>query len=146
MKPYIDFNTKKRSQPGISDFEKDFFKLMNNAAFGKTMENLRNRVDIKLVNNEKKLTKLTSKANFKRVNNKINDSLIAVEMGKTNLMLSKPIYVGASILDQSKILMANFHYEYIKKAYGDKAKLLFTDTDSLCYVIETEDVLKCMQF
>ena len=138
LKQYIDFNTEKRKD-AKNAFEKDFFKLMNNSVYGKTMENIRKRVDVRLVTDEKKLIKLASKPTF--VSSKIfNDNLVAVHKIKETLTLNKPAYVGMCILDLSKTLMYDFHYNYIKKKYGDKAKLLFTDTDSLTYQIEADDV------
>ena len=140
LKQYIDFNTEKRKN-AKNAFEKDFFKLMNNSVFGKTMENLRKRVDVRLVIDEKKLTKLASKPTY--VSSKIfNENLVAVHKIKETLTLNRPAYVGMCILDLSKTLMYDFHYNYIKKKYGDKARLLFTDTDSLTYEIEAEDVYK----
>ena len=138
LKQYIDFNTEKRKN-SKNAFEKDFFKLMNNSVFGKTMENIRKRVDVRLVTNEKKLLKMTSKPTF--VSNKIfNDNLVAVHKMKETITLNKPAYIGMCILDLSKTLMYDFHYNYIKKKYGNKARLLFTDTDSLAYDIEADDV------
>ena len=140
MKSYIDTNTKLRAQ-AKNNFEKDFFKLMNNSVFGKTMENIRNRVDVKLVNTEEKFKKLVAKPNFK--SRKIfNENLISVHMKKTSLTMNKPVYLGMCILDLSKSLMFDFHYNYIIPKYGNKAKLLFTDTDSFLYEIETEDFYK----
>ncbi|KAL9967825.1 hypothetical protein ACROYT_G026122 [Oculina patagonica] len=140
LKEYIDFNTLKRTN-AKNAFEKDFFKLMNNSVFGKTMENLRKRVDVRLVTNEKKLLKMTSKPTY--VSSKIfNEDLVAVHKIKETLTLNKPAYVGMCILDLSKTLMYDFHYNYIKKKYGKRAKLLFTDTDSLTYEIQAEDVYK----
>ncbi|WAR05778.1 hypothetical protein MAR_021147 [Mya arenaria] len=117
-----------------NDFEKDFFKLMNNSVFGKTMENIRNRVDIRLVNNETKAVKLSSKPNYKHCTI-FDENLVAVHMKKTKIRFDKPVYLGMCILDLSKTLMYDFHYNYIKPnyildAYGSSgAKLLFTDTD-----------------
>ena len=140
IKQYINFNTEKRKH-AKNTFEKDFFKLMNNSVFGKTMENLRNRVAVRLVTNEKKLDKLTSKPTY--VSSKIfNENLVAVHKIKETLTLNRPAYVGMCILDLSKTLMYDFHYNYIKKKYNDRAKLLFTDTDSLTYEIEAEDIYK----
>ena len=140
MKPYIEMNTNLRAK-AKNNFEEDFYKLMNNSVFGKTMENLRNRVDVRLVNTEEKLRKLVAKPNFK--SRKIfNENLVSVHMSKTSLLMNKPIYLGMCILDLSKIIMFDFHYNYIKSKYADKAKLLFTDTDSLMYEIETEDFYK----
>ena len=140
MKPYIDKNTNLRAK-AKNNFEKDFYKLMNNSVFGKTMENIRNRVDVKLVNNKNKLRKLVAKPNFKSC--KIfNENLVSVHMKKTSLTMVKPVYLGMCILDLSKTIMYDFHYNYIKSKYGDKAKLLFSDTDSLMYEIQTEDFYK----
>ena len=140
MKPYIDKNTNLRAK-AKNNFEKDFYKLMNNSVFGKTMENIRNRVNVKLVNTENKLRKLVAKPNFKSC--KIfNENLVSVHMKKTSLTMVKPVYLGMCILDLSKTIMFDFHYNYIKSKYGNKAKLLFSDTDSLMYEIETEDFYK----
>ena len=138
LKQYIDFNTEKRKNARNS-FEKDFFKLMNNSVYGKTMENIGKRVDVRLITDDKKLLKMASKPTY--VTSKIfNDNLVAVHKIKETLTLNKPAYVGMCILDLSKTLMYDFHYNCIKNKYGDKAKLLFTDTDSLTYEIEAEDV------
>ena len=137
LKKYIALNTDLRTK-ARNEFEKDFFKLMNNSVFGKTMENIRNRVNIKLVTDKKKAERLAAKPNFKHCNI-FNENLIAIHMKKTFLTFDKPVYLGMSILDLSKTLMFDFHYNYIKKKYGDKAKLLFTDTDSLMYEIRAED-------
>ena len=140
MKSYIDTNVNLRAQ-AKNNFEKDFFKLMNNSVFGKTMENIRNRVDVKLVNTEEKFKKLVAKPNFQ--SRKIfNENLISIHMKKTSLTMNKPVYLGMCILDLSKIIMYDFHYNYIKPKYGAKAKLLFTDTDSFLYEIKTEDFYK----
>ena len=140
LKPYIDKNTSLRAQ-AKNNFEKDFFKLMNNAVFGKTMENIRNRVNIKLVNTGEKFKKLIAKPNYE--SRKIfNENLVSVHMKKTSLTMNKPVYLGMCILDLSKIVMFDFHYQYIKPKYGNQAKLLFTDTDSFLYEIQTEDFYK----
>ena len=140
MKPYIEMNTNLRTK-AKNNFEKDFFKLMNNSVFGKTMENIRNRVNVKLVNTEERLKKLSARPNYKSC--KIfNENLISVHMKKTSLTMNKPVYLGMCILDLSKTIMYDFHYNYIKPKYGAKAKLLFTDTDSFLYEIETEDFYK----
>ena len=137
MKPYIDLNTELRAK-AKNEFEKDFFKLLNNSVFGKTMENIRSRVNVTLVNSREKAKKLTAKPNFKKCTI-FSQSLCAIHMGKTQIYFNKPVYLGMCILDLSKTLMYDFHYNYIKSKYNDKAKLLFTDTDSLAYEIQTED-------
>ena len=138
MKLYIDTNTKLRTQ-AKNNFEKDFFKLMNNATFGKAMENIRNRVNVKLVSTGEQFKKLTAKPNYdsRKI---LSENLVSVHMKKTSLTMNKPVYLGMCILDLSKIIMYDFHYNYIKPKYGNKAKLLFTDTDSFLYEIETEDL------
>ncbi|XP_072022976.1 uncharacterized protein [Amphiura filiformis] len=139
MKSYIDKNTRLRTK-AKSEFEKDFFKLMNNSVFGKTMENIRNRVNVHLVTSLAKIRKLTSKPNYDRYTI-FDENLVAVHMKKIKLYFNKPIYLGMSILDISKTKMYNFHYNYIKRKYGGRAKLCMTDTDSLTYEIQTEDFL-----
>jgi hypothetical protein len=114
---------------------------MNNSVFGKAMENIENHVDIRLVCNEKEAFKLAAKTNYDRFTI-FDENLIAVHMKRTKLVYNKPIYLGMCILDLSKTLMYDFNYNYIKKKYGKKAKLLFTDTDSLAYEIQTKDFYK----
>ena len=140
IKKYIDKNTNLRAEAKNS-FEKDFFKLMNNSIFGKTMENIRNRVDVRLINSDKKLKNLVAKPNYDSCK-RFDENLVSVHMKKTSLEMNKPVYLGMSILDLSKRVMYDFHYNYIKPKYGNKAKLLFTDTDSFLYEIETEDFFK----
>ena len=136
MKKYIDFSTEKRTNAANS-FEKDFFKLMINSAYSKTMENLRKRIDVRLVNNDKDFLKYTSRPTH--ITHKIfGKNYTAIHEIKPVLMLSKPIYVGLTALELSKWLMCGFHYNFIKKHFDDE--LLFTDTESLTYEIKSEDV------
>ena len=137
LEKYIDLNTSLRTE-ATNDFEKEFFKLMNNAVFGKTMENIENRVDVRLVTDREEGLKLAAKPNYDRTT-VFDENLAAIHMKRTKLTYNKPIYLGMCILDLSKTLMYDFHYNYIKKKYGSKAQLLMTDTDSLMYVIETDD-------
>ena len=103
------------------------------------MENLRKRVDVRLITDENKLLKMAAKPTY--VSCKFfNENLVAVHKIKERLTLIRPAYVGMCILDLSKTVMYDFHYNYIKQKYNNKAKLLFTDTDSLTYEIETDDV------
>ena len=147
MEPYIRKNTELR-KTAANSFEKDFFKLMNNSVFGKTIENIRKRQNIVIVDNRAKAVKSTSRPNFYR-STIFDENLIAVHMKKTEVFFNKPVYVGQAILDLSKTLMFDFHYNYILKKYprrkGDghkRAELLFTDTDSLMYLIHTDDFYK----
>ena len=130
-------NTELRTETK-NKFEKDFFKLMNNSAFGKTMENVRNHRDIKLVTSDKRRKRLVSEPNYHSHKN-FSEHLMAIEMKKTRVKMTKPLYLGMSILDISKILMYEFWYNYIIPKYGDKAKLCYTDTDSFIIYIKTED-------
>ena len=137
MEPYIRKNTDLRKTTSNA-FEKDFFKLMNNSVFGKTIENIRKRQNVILLDNKQLANKLSSKPNFERTTI-FDENLIACHMKKTEVYFNKPTFVGQAILDISKTFMFDFHYNYIRKKYGDKAELLFTDTDSLMYLIQTED-------
>ena len=117
VKKYIDFNAEKRKNAKNS-FEHDFFKLMNNSVFGKTMENIRKRCNVKLVTDKDKFLRLVSKPTY--VSSKIfHENLVVVNMIRERLKLNKPSYVGMSILDLNKSLMCDFHYNYIKRKYGD---------------------------
>jgi hypothetical protein len=138
MAKYINLNTKFRTAAKFK-FEKELYKLMSNAVFGKTMENVRDRIDFKLINNVDIFKKHTELPSFKSFTS-FNENLVGLHRTKCEIKLNKPIYVGASILDLSKTLMYDFNYNFIKKIYGNKAELLGTDTDSLKYCIETEDL------
>ena len=134
MKEYIDFNTKKRMS-AANNFEKNFFKLMINSVYGKAMENLGNRINVKLVNKVKSYLKWVAKPNF--VSQKIfSENFAALHVKKLILKLNKPIYVGFSVLEISKTLMYDWYYNYFKKKFD--CKLLFTDTDSLVYEFKGE--------
>ena len=139
LKEYIDLNTEKRKQ-AKNDFEKDFFKLMNNSCFGKTMENVKNRVELYLTVEEEKATKWFSKIHFKTA--KEFESLYLIEMFKKEIVYDKPIYVGTSVLDLSKLHMMRFHYEVIQPNFENNYELIYSDTDSLTYNIKHPDVYK----
>ena len=143
MEPYIRMNTDLR-KGAKNDFEKDLYKLMNNSVFGKTMENLRNRVDVKLIRSceERRIRRLISSPAFARANI-FDDDLAAIQVHKKRIVLNRPIYVGMSILDLSKNLMYDFFYNKLRREYSD-CQLLYTDTDSLLLHIHTEDVYKDM--
>ena len=140
MREYIDFNTKLRTA-AKNDFEKDFYKIMNNSVFGKTMENIRNHRNIKLVNNEEEYLQNVMHLNFKS-GTLLGSDLMAREMGKVKVVMNKPVCLGQAILDSSKTIMYKFHYDYMKRKYADKLKLCYMDTDSLIYCIETNDFYK----
>ena len=140
IKPCIDMNTELR-KIAKNDFEKDFFKLMNNAVLGKTMENVRKHRDIKLVTTDKKRCKLVSELSCHTMNY-ISEDLSIIEMKRTKVKMNKPIYLGLSILQISKLLMYEFWYDYMKPKYGDNVKLCYIDTDSFIMNIKTEDFYK----
>ena len=121
-----------------NEFEKNFFKLMNNSVFGKTMENVRKHRDIKLVTTEERRIKLVSEPNYHTTKH-FSEKLLAIEMKKTKVKMNKPVYLGMSILDISKTLMYEFWYDYLKPKYKDNAKLCYMGTDSFVINIFTED-------
>ena len=123
------------------DFEKDLFKLMKNAVFGKAMENIRKHRDIKIVTTDEKRSKLVSEPNYHTMNY-ISEDLSIIEMNKTNVKMNKPMYLGLPILDISKILMYKFWYDYMKPKYGNRTKLCYMDTDSFIMSIKTNDFYK----
>ena len=138
LKPFIDFNTRKRREAANS-FEKDLFKLMNNAVYGKSLENVRKRVDFRLVTTERRLHKLVSSPRLKRMI-RYTDDVVGLSLRHKSIVLSRPIYVGFTVLDVSKTIMYDFHYRYAVAKYGSRVKLLMTDTDSLLYCIQTPDL------
>ena len=140
LKPYIDMNTDLRKE-SKNEFEKGFFKLMNNSVFGKTMENVRNHRDIKLVTSDKRRSILASEPNYHSTKY-ISKDLLIMEMKKVEVKMNKPIYLGQAILDISKTLMYEFWYDYIKPKYEEKARLCYMDTDSFVIHIKTEDFYK----
>ena len=144
LKPYIDINIELRKL-AKDDFEKDLFKLMNNAVFGKTMENIRKHRDIKIVTTDKKRNKLVSEPNYHTMNY-ISKDLSIIEMNETKVKKNKPMYLGLTILDISKILMYEFWYDYMKPKYKNKVKLCYVDTDSLIMNIKTTDFYKDISY
>ena len=136
MKPYIDFDTKLRTAV-TNDFENDFFKLMNNSVFGKTMENIRKHRNIKLVTNKDKYLRTVMKPNFKS-GVLFGVNLMGCEMGRTKVVMKQPVYLCQAILDLSKIVMYEFYYDYMKPKFKD-FQLCYMDTDPHVYLIKTED-------
>ena len=123
LKPYISLNTQLRIPKATDDFEKNFFKLMKNSVFGKTMENIRNRVNIELVGSEAQARKWISGPRYE--DRKIFIEHLSAIHIKKKLLMNKPVYLGMAILDWSKTLMYQFHYGYVKPKYGENANLFF---------------------
>jgi len=141
LKSYIQLNTTLRTK-ATNDFEKDFFKLMNNSVFGKTMENVRNRINFRLVSTEEQAYRVKNLSRFTI----FDDNLVGVHIQKQKVRLNKPVYLGQAILDDSKYLMYDFHYNFmLKKVERNNIDLLFTDTDSLCYNIKKTDIFQIMK-
>ena len=144
LKQYIDFNTRQRSLAD-SGFLKDFFTLMNNSVFGKTQENLRKRVQVDIVTDASLLRKKVAKPSFCR-GMSITDGITVVQCKVQTLTPNRPIYVGFTVLELSKLHMYDFHFNHMKAKYpyADQLRLLFTDTDSLAYAMQTNDIYKDM--
>ena len=145
LKPYVDMTTKSRTE-AKNDFEKDFFRLMNNTVFGKwKMEkdngNVRKHRDIKLVTTDKRKNQLTSEPNY-HTTKYFSENLLVIEMKKTKVKMNKPAYLGMSISDISKTFMYEFWYDYFKTKYQDRAKLCYMDTDTFIIHVKTEDFYK----
>ena len=114
---------------------------MDNSVYGKTMENVRKRCNMTVVDNEDNVLKQIAKPSFINLV-KINDNFMKIRKMKNLVKLDKPFYVGVAVLDYSTFLMYNYHYGILKNLYGNKVKLIMTDTDSLFYEIKTDDVYK----
>ena len=143
MEKYIKFNTDMRANTKVK-FEGDFYKLMNNSVFGKTMENVRNRQNITFATSWKEASRLINKPSFER-EEVFSENFSAIHMKKESIVMNKPIYIGTAVLDLSKILMYDYLYNDLKKEYGENVSLLYMDTDSFILDIKTDDVYKDMK-
>ena len=139
IKPYIDINTKLRTE-AETEFEKDLYKLCNNSFFGKTMQDKRKELNIKFALDAKQCLKFSKNPLFEN-SRIINEDCVIMKLGKSCILLDKPIYIGFACLELAKNYMYKLYYNIFKKYYGEKIKLLYTDTDSFIFNIETEDVL-----
>jgi hypothetical protein len=140
---YINLNTRLRAD-AANEFEKRLFKLMNNAVYGKTIENVEKRVNVVLTSDDEAIRKYASRPDFQDIR-LVGNGLTAILLRKGPAVYDKPIQVGAAVLDISKVHMYDFHYGYVRARYGDAARLLFTDTDSLTYHITTPNVYEDMR-
>ena len=138
MKPYIEFNSNRRKM-AKTDFESNFYKLQSNSVYGKTIENPKKRSNYQLVNDDVSFNRYVRKATFKNISI-FNPNFACIELKKEVVMLNKPFVVGFTVLELAKLHLYQFHYGYMRKLYGDKCKLLFTDTDSLTYQVTNSNV------
>ena len=125
LKAYIDMSTDLQRK-AKHEFEKDFFKLMNNAVFGKSMENVRKHRDIKVVATERRRNYFLSEPSY-HTTRFFTENLLAIEMRITEILMNKPVYLGLSVLGLSKMLMYEFWYDYVKPKYGEKGKLCYME-------------------
>ena len=124
-----------------NDFENDYYKLLNNSFYAKTMENVRNHRDIRFVNTENKRSKLASEPNYYDAKY-ISEDLLIIETKQREVYMNKPLYLGQAILDYSKMLMYGFWYDYLQPMYNDTIELCYMDTDSFIIYVETDDFYK----
>ena len=135
LKPYFDMNTKLR-QKAKKNFEKDFFKVISNGVFGKTMKNVRQHRNIKLVTTERRRNYLVSEPNY-HTTKFFMENLLAIEMRKTQILMNMPFYLGLSITNLSKTVIHRFWYNYVKPQYGEYARFWYMDTDSFIVNVKT---------
>lgn len=145
MKPFIEFNTELRKK-ATTEFEQDLYEIMNNSVFGKTMENLRNRVTVDLVRGHEinKIRKLVSNPLFNAWK-ELGDDFYGINLHKDYILFNRPVYVGMCVLDLSKLLLYEYYYKHLKPKYGANCSLLYTDTDSLIMHIKCDDFYKDME-
>ena len=134
----MNTDLRKKAKNGFENF---FDKLMYNAVFGKTVENVRKHREIKLVTTERRRNYLVSEPNY-HTTKFFTEHLLAMEMKKTEILMNKPVYLGLSILELIKILMYVFWYDYVKPKCGKKIKLCYRDTDSFIVYIKADDIYK----
>ena len=142
LEKYISFNTQKRNK-AKNDFEKDFYKLLNNAFYGKTMENVRNRLKIKFIKKDdhKEIIKQQSKLTFNGIH-KTYENYDSYTFKQNEVLMDKPIYLGFSVLELSKLLMYETYYDILQPYFGqEKIQLHYMDCDSFVLSIETENII-----
>src|SRR5277367_6297811 len=145
MKPFMNELARSRAL-ATNDFEKNMYKLLGNTNYGKTVENVRKYQKIDFVrpqNEAKKFKRLVADPSYKS-HRILGKNLVGISRHQIRVSFCKPIFIGMSVLDQSKVTMYNFYYNVMKARYGDKVELVYTDTDSLILLIETENIYKDM--
>ena len=138
LHPYIEFNSQKLKESAHIKFKSDFFKLMNNAVYGKTIEDIRKKSKVDILKDKKRAKKLIAKPQFKGFQI-LDDDVTIVQSTKARIVFNKPIFVGFMVLENAKNIMNHFWYDVLKEKYGNKIKLLLSDTDSFIYAVNTED-------
>ena len=146
LEKYINHNTQKRTK-AKTNFEKDLYKLMNNAFFGKTMENVRDRTNLEFIphTNIDQIIKRQSKLSFKGITNHYSEFSV-YKFDKEKVIFDKPIYLGFSVLELSKLLMYEFYYHKLQPYYNNKIKLHYMDTDSFILSIKTGDLINDLEY
>ena len=143
LEKYINFNTQKRNQ-AVNDFEKDFYKLLNNAFYGKTMENVRNRLKSKFIkkDNYREIIKQQSKLTFNGIH-KSYENCNSYTFKKNEVLMDKRIYLGFTVLELSKLLMYETFYNKLQPYFGqENIQLHYMDTDSFILSVNTKDIIK----
>lgn len=138
ISPYVELCTKKR-QLAKTSFEKDFWKLLVNSLYGKSIEDKRKHVKVQLVLNEAAASKKVRKNQFDQFHI-LDENKALFKMKNVRVLLNRPIYIGFTVLELSKLLMFRLHYEHFKKFYKSDINLAYTDTDSFIYHIKTENI------
>jgi len=144
LKPYIKMNTKLRKESN-NDFEKDLYKLMNNSVFGKSIQDNRKHLNVVLAVNQKQVVNAVKKPTFEQFNI-IGENKAIIKMKKNSVKLDKPIFIGFTVLELAKYWMYTLHYKLFKKYYEDKLELIYTDTDSFVYAIQTDNFEEELSF
>ena len=142
LEKYMNFNTQKRNQ-AVNDFEKDFYKLLNNAFYGKTMENVRNRLKIKIIKKDdyREIKKQQSKLTFNGIH-KSYENCDSYTFKQNEFLMDKPIYLGFAVLELSKLLMYETYYDKLQPFFGqENIKLHYMYCDSFVLSIETENII-----
>ena len=146
LEKYISFNTQKRNK-AKNDFEKDFYNLLNNAFHGKTMENVRNRMKVEFIKKDDtdKIIKQQSKLNFNGIH-KIYEDYESYTFEQNEVLMDKPIYLGFSVLEFSKLLMYETYYDKLQPYFGqENIHLHYMDTDSFVLSVNTKDIIKDLE-
>ena len=143
LKKYIQFNTQKTNE-AVNDFEKDFYKLLNNAFCGKTIEIVRNRLEIEFVKKDdhREIIKQQSKLTFEGTH-KSYENCDSYTFKQNEILMDKPIYLGFSVLKLSKISMYETNYDKLQTYFVENnLQMQYMDTDSFVLSVNADDIIK----